>query len=114
MPLRDKSVMERRQELVRLAGQDGVNRRELCRRFGISADTAIDGLAAGSAAMCSRAKLSARSVAPRHTSASGDGCGQSDGQYGIYLGAHEVASIELTKPTPVSRASEQVSGMSPH
>jgi transposase InsO family protein len=40
MPLREKSVMEPRQEFVRLAGQDGVNRRELCRRFGISADTA--------------------------------------------------------------------------
>ena len=33
-----------------------------------------------------------------------------DGQYGIYLGAHEVASIDLTKPTPVS----QVSDLSPH
>ena len=33
-----------------------------------------------------------------------------DGQYGIYLGAHEVASIDLTKPAPVS----QVSNMSPH
>ena len=40
MPLREKSVMEQRQEFVRLAGQDGVNRRDLCRWFGISADTA--------------------------------------------------------------------------
>ena len=40
MPLREKSVMEQRQEFVRLAEQEGVNRRELCRRFGISADTA--------------------------------------------------------------------------
>ena len=40
MPLREKSVMEQRQEFVRLAGQDGVNRRELCRRFGISVNTA--------------------------------------------------------------------------
>jgi transposase InsO family protein len=35
MPWREVSVMEQRREFVRLALQDGVNRRELFRRFGI-------------------------------------------------------------------------------
>jgi putative transposase len=39
MHFREVSVMDERREFVRLAAQDGVNRRELCRRFGISADT---------------------------------------------------------------------------
>jgi transposase InsO family protein len=39
MPWREVSVMEQRREFVRLALQEGVNRRELCRRFGISAQT---------------------------------------------------------------------------
>jgi transposase-like protein len=33
------SVMEQRQELVRLAMMEGVNRREVFRRFGVSAQT---------------------------------------------------------------------------
>lgn len=36
MPWQEVSVMERRREFVRLALQEGANRRELCRRFGIS------------------------------------------------------------------------------
>jgi transposase InsO family protein len=36
MPWREVSVMDQRHELVRLAMQEGVNRRELFRRFGIS------------------------------------------------------------------------------
>ena len=36
MPWREVSVMEQRREFVRLAMQEGANRRELCRRFGIS------------------------------------------------------------------------------
>lgn len=36
MPWREVSVMDQRREFVRLATQDGANRRELCRRFGIS------------------------------------------------------------------------------
>lgn len=39
MPWREVSVMDERREFVRLAMQEGVNRRELCRRFGISAQT---------------------------------------------------------------------------
>lgn len=35
MPWREVSVMEQRREFVRLATQEGANRRELCRRFGI-------------------------------------------------------------------------------
>lgn len=38
MPWREVSVMGERAEFVRLAMQEGANRRELCRRFGISAD----------------------------------------------------------------------------
>jgi transposase InsO family protein len=38
MPWREVSVMSARREFVRLAMQEGANRRELCRRFGISAD----------------------------------------------------------------------------
>src|SRR5258707_2785085 len=40
MPWREVSVMEQRREFVRLAMQEGANRRELCRRFGIYPDTA--------------------------------------------------------------------------
>jgi transposase InsO family protein len=36
MPWLEVSVMEQRREFVRLALQEGANRRELCRRFGIS------------------------------------------------------------------------------
>ena len=36
MPWREVSAMDQRREFVRLALQEGVNRRELCRRFGIS------------------------------------------------------------------------------
>lgn len=36
MPWAEVSVMEQRREFVRLAMQEGANRRELCRRFGIS------------------------------------------------------------------------------
>src|SRR5919198_1855249 len=38
MPWREASAMDQRREFVRLALQDGVNRRELCRRFQISPD----------------------------------------------------------------------------
>src|SRR5262245_47641239 len=38
MPWREVSVMEQRREFVSLAMQEGCNRRELCRRFGISPD----------------------------------------------------------------------------
>jgi putative transposase len=36
-----------------------------------------------------------------------------DGHHGIFLGAHLVASIDLTSPQPVGHVSEQVSAMSP-
>ncbi len=39
MVWRERSVMELREEFVSLAMSDGSNRRELCRRFGISAQT---------------------------------------------------------------------------
>lgn len=39
MPWRQVSVVDQRREFVRLAMQEGANRRELCRRFGIHPDT---------------------------------------------------------------------------
>jgi transposase InsO family protein len=45
MPWREVSVMEARREFVRLALQEGANRRELCRRFGISPPVAYKWLA---------------------------------------------------------------------
>lgn len=39
MPWGEVSVMDQRREFVRLATQDGANRRELCRRFGIHPST---------------------------------------------------------------------------
>jgi transposase-like protein len=38
MPWSEVSVMDQRREFVRLAMQEGMNRWELCRRFGISPD----------------------------------------------------------------------------
>jgi transposase InsO family protein len=38
MPWQESSVMEQREEFVRLASQSGANMSELCRRFGISRD----------------------------------------------------------------------------
>jgi transposase InsO family protein len=40
MPWRETSAMDQRREFIALALQEGANRRELCRRFGISAPTA--------------------------------------------------------------------------
>jgi transposase InsO family protein len=45
MPWREVSLMDQRQEFVRLFQQADVNRRELCRRFGISPKTAYKWLA---------------------------------------------------------------------
>ena len=45
MPWREVSAMDERGEFVRLAMMEGANRRELCRRFGISADVGYKWLA---------------------------------------------------------------------
>jgi transposase InsO family protein len=45
MPWREVSIMDQRREFVRLAMQEGANRRELCRRFGISPQTGYKWLA---------------------------------------------------------------------
>src|ERR1700757_5365440 len=45
MPWSEVSVMSLREEFVCLAGQEGSNLRELCRRYGISAPTAYKWLA---------------------------------------------------------------------
>jgi hypothetical protein len=37
----------------------------------------------------------------------------SDGQYGIFFGAHQIANFDLTKSQSVSHVSEHVSAMSP-
>ena len=43
MPWREVSVVDQRREFVRLAMQEGANRRELCRRFGITRTRVING-----------------------------------------------------------------------
>jgi transposase InsO family protein len=45
MPWHEVSIMEQRLEFVSLASAEGANRRELCRRFGISAQTGYKWLA---------------------------------------------------------------------
>jgi transposase len=45
MPWQEVSIVDQRREFVRLAMQEGVNRRELCRRFGIHPDTGYKWLA---------------------------------------------------------------------
>jgi len=45
MPWREVSIMEQRREFVRLSMQEGANRRELCRRFGIHPGTGYKWLA---------------------------------------------------------------------
>ena len=45
MPWQEVSVMDQRREFVLLAMQEGANRRELCRRFGISPDVGYKWLA---------------------------------------------------------------------
>ena len=47
MPWREVSKMDARREFVRLAGLEGANRRELCRRFGIHPDTGYKWLKRG-------------------------------------------------------------------
>ncbi len=49
MPWHEVSIMDQRREFVRLAMQEGVNRRELCRRFGIHPDTGYKWLGRGMA-----------------------------------------------------------------
>jgi transposase InsO family protein len=59
MPWREVSVMDQRQEFVRLALQPGANRRELCRRFGISHDIGYKWLtrwAAGDTELANRSR----------------------------------------------------------
>ena len=59
MPWEEVSVMEQRREFVRLAMQEGVNRRELCRRFGISPETGYKWLgrwAAGDGSLTDRSR----------------------------------------------------------
>lgn len=63
----EKNTMSLRQEFVRLAGQDGANRRELCRRFGISPKTGYKWLARAAEGLPESQALADRSRRP-HTS----------------------------------------------
>lgn len=64
MPWQEVSVMQQRREFVRLAQMDGSNRRELCRRFGISPQTGYKWLTR----WCEgEAELTDRSRRPRHS-----------------------------------------------
>jgi transposase InsO family protein len=64
MPWREVSVMGEREEFVRLALQEGANRRELCRRFGISPDVGYKWLRRWSAG---ERELTDRSRRPLHS-----------------------------------------------
>jgi transposase InsO family protein len=59
MPWREVSEVDQRREFVQLALQEGANRRELCRRFGISPDTGYKWLfrwASGETELASRSR----------------------------------------------------------
>lgn len=58
MPWKEVSKMDERREFVRLAMQEGANRRELCRRFGIHPDTGYKWLARAAADedLCDRSR----------------------------------------------------------
>jgi putative transposase len=64
MPWREVSVMDQRHEFVTLAMQEGVNRRELCRRFGISPDVGYKWLRR---ALAGDVVLADRSRRPHHS-----------------------------------------------
>ncbi|MGE3997586.1 MAG: IS481 family transposase [Variibacter sp.] len=68
MPWREVSVMDQRREFVRLALVEGANRRELCRRFGISAAVGYKWLARHQAGDTDLADRSRRPhVSPRRS-----------------------------------------------
>jgi len=67
MPWHEVSIMERREEFVSLAGQEGSNRRELCRRFGISATTGYKWLGRARAAKGEAGWAADRSRRPQHS-----------------------------------------------
>lgn len=69
MPWCEVSVMDQRREFVRLAMQEGVNRRELCRRFGISPDVGYKWLGRWAA----NGELADRSRRPHASPARTDG-----------------------------------------
>lgn len=74
MPWREVSVMDERREFVHLARQEGANRRELCRRFGIHPDTGYKWLgrfAAGDAELRDRSRRPHTS--PNHSDATVEG-----------------------------------------
>jgi transposase InsO family protein len=50
MPWQEVSIVDQRREFIRLAMQEGANRRELCRRFGIHPDTGYKWLGRGTTA----------------------------------------------------------------
>jgi transposase InsO family protein len=70
MPWREVSVVDERREFIRLAMQEGANRRELCRRFGISPQTGYKWLERWT---CDKGELADRSRRPLHSPARCDG-----------------------------------------
>jgi transposase InsO family protein len=72
MPWREVSKMDERREFVRLAMQEGANRRELCRRYGIHPDTGYKWLARAAAdgeGLADDQRLADRSRRPRSSPA---------------------------------------------
>lgn len=73
MPWQEVSVMDQRREFVSLAMQEGTNRRELCRRFGISPDVGYKWLRralAGDGMLTNRSRRPHRS--PNHCDAAAE------------------------------------------
>jgi transposase-like protein len=79
MPWNEVSVMDQRREFVRLALQEGANRRELCRRFGIRADVGYKWLRRWQAGDHELADQSRRPKStPKRSGACGRGAGLGD------------------------------------
>src|SRR3954452_2330873 len=69
MPWQEVSILDQRREFVQLAMQEGANRRELCRRFGIHPDTGYKWLARWAAKEELRDRLRRPHSSPSRTEA---------------------------------------------
>src|SRR6266849_7171875 len=101
MPWREVTRMSLREEFVQLAKQDGSNRRELCRRFGISPKTRLQvagaPCAGGGRAVLKTARggrIAARPAPPKK-------------RYAIDEGRPHLALALLVPPSPRSRRGVQ-------
>jgi hypothetical protein len=91
MPWTERSAMDQREEFVRLASAPGANRKELCRRFGISRKTGYKLLhrcaVEGRAGLADRSRRPRQPVAVRPT--------VEDGVFSVHNCTHHIATIDL-------------------